>query len=76
MAEVLRATVRPNARADSLVRQEDGTWLATVRARPQEGHANEALLRLVARHFAVPRSRVWLRAGQRSRFKTVAVDDA
>jgi uncharacterized protein YggU (UPF0235/DUF167 family) len=41
-----------------------------------EGRANEALLRLVADHYGVPRSRVTLRAGQRARVKTVVVDDA
>jgi uncharacterized protein YggU (UPF0235/DUF167 family) len=76
MAKVLRVTVQPNARSASLSRREDGTWLASVPARPVEGRANEALLRLVAAHYGVPRSRVTLRAGQRARVKTVVVDDA
>jgi uncharacterized protein YggU (UPF0235/DUF167 family) len=75
VAHVLRVTVRPNARSESLAPREDGTWLASVAAPPVEGRANEALLRLVAGHFGVPRSRVSLRSGQRARVKTVVVDD-
>jgi uncharacterized protein YggU (UPF0235/DUF167 family) len=75
VAEVLRITVKPGARVASLTRREDGTWLASVRARPVEGAANEALLRLVADHFGLPRSRVSLRTGHRARIKTVVVSD-
>jgi uncharacterized protein YggU (UPF0235/DUF167 family) len=71
----MRITVKPNARESSLVEQDDGTWLAKVGARPVEGEANEALLRLVAEHFGVPRSRVAIRSGHRSRFKTVVVEE-
>ena len=71
----LRVTVKPGARVESFVEQEDGNWLASVRARPLAGQANEAVLRLVAGHFGVPRSRVSLGSGARSRVKTVLVED-
>lgn len=44
-----------------------------VRAAPTEGEANAALLALVAKLLAVPRSRVELVAGATARLKTVAV---
>jgi len=45
-----------------------------VRARPIEGKANEALVRLVADALGVPRSAVSLVQGDRSRIKRLEVD--
>ena len=50
-----------------------------VRARPVEGEANEALIRLLAKALGVPRSSVFLARGGQSRLKMIEVvglDDA
>jgi uncharacterized protein YggU (UPF0235/DUF167 family) len=50
-----------------------------VRARPVEGEANEALIRLLAKALGVPRSTVSLARGGQSRLKMIEVaglDDA
>jgi uncharacterized protein YggU (UPF0235/DUF167 family) len=46
---------------------------ARVRAIPEDGAANEALCRLIAKAAGVPKSRVDLVSGQASRLKTVKV---
>jgi uncharacterized protein YggU (UPF0235/DUF167 family) len=53
----------------------DGTrvLLARVRAVPEDGKANEALLRLIADKAGVPASRARLVAGGKSRLKQVAI---
>ena len=53
----------------------DGTrvLLARVRAVPEDGKANEALLRLIADKAGVPASRARLVAGGKSRLKLVAI---
>lgn len=45
-----------------------------VRARPVEGEANEALIRLLARTLGVARSAVVLQRGGQSRTKMVRID--
>jgi uncharacterized protein YggU (UPF0235/DUF167 family) len=45
-----------------------------VRARPIEGEANEALIRLLARALAVPQSAVAIHRGGQSRTKRVRVE--
>ena len=45
-----------------------------VRARPVEGEANAALIRLLAKFLSVPRSTVSLARGGQSRLKMVEVD--
>jgi uncharacterized protein (TIGR00251 family) len=44
-----------------------------VRARPVEGEANAALLKLLAKTFGVPKSAVTLERGGQSRTKRIAV---
>jgi uncharacterized protein (TIGR00251 family) len=46
---------------------------ARVRAPPSEGEANEALVRLLARWLEVPKSRVELAGGGKSRVKSLKV---
>jgi uncharacterized protein YggU (UPF0235/DUF167 family) len=48
--------------------------LVRVRAVPEHGKANDALLRLMAERVGVPTSRVRLAAGARSRLKQVAIE--
>jgi hypothetical protein len=72
---MLRVKVKPNARANMLVAQDDGTWLAEVKAAPVDGKANAALIALVARHFARRKSQVTVKHGATGRMKLVCVDD-
>ncbi len=46
---------------------------ARVRAAPENGRANEALIALIAAALRVPKSAVAIRAGATSRIKTVFV---
>lgn len=45
-----------------------------VRARPVEGEANAALLKLIAKTLGVPKSAVTLERGGQSRLKRIGVD--
>ena len=75
-ARVLRIKVKPNARAASLVEQADGSWVASVRAPPVDGKANEELVALVVDHFGCPRRAVSIRSGAGGRMKLVEMDIA
>lgn len=46
-----------------------------VRARPVEGEANEALIKLLAKALGVPKSAVVIQRGGQSRTKMVAVEE-
>jgi len=71
----IRVKVKPNAREAALEEQQDGTWLARVKAPPVDGKANEALVALIARHFDVRKSRVSIRSGAGTRVKTIDIMD-
>jgi uncharacterized protein YggU (UPF0235/DUF167 family) len=61
---------------DGVERLSDGTPVlkARVRAAPQEGEANAALEKLVAKALGVPASRVRLTAGATARLKTLKIE--
>lgn len=71
----LRVRVKPNARVAELLREEDGSYVARVKAPPVEGKANEALVALVAEAFGVRKAQVTIRRGAASRIKLVVIDD-
>ena len=72
---VIQVKAKPNARASSLTRQDDGTWLAQLKSAPVDGKANAELDELVAREFGCAKSSVTIKAGAGSKFKRVVVPD-
>ena len=49
--------------------------VVSVKERPVEGRANEAIARLLAKHFRVPRSQVRLVSGATSKRKVFEIKD-
>ena len=71
---ILQVRVKPRARNSLLELQADGTWRAELKAPPVDGAANAELIRLVAEHFDVARSRVSIQGGASGRSKWVRID--
>ncbi|MBN2465669.1 DUF167 domain-containing protein [candidate division WOR-3 bacterium] len=69
----IRVRVKPGAREEKVSREPDGSLLVSVRARAQEGKANEAVVKAVARALRVPKSEVRIVSGLSSRTKTLEV---
>jgi uncharacterized protein YggU (UPF0235/DUF167 family) len=74
LAIVVRVT--PNAgvdRIDGIERRADGTAVLRVRVRatPERGKANAAVLALIASSLSLPKSAVSIDAGDKARLKTV-----
>lgn len=68
----IRVKIKPNAKATS-VKEEQGEYAVSVKAPPAEGKANEALIRALAEHFSVARSRVRIVSGASGRRKVVEI---
>ena len=69
----LAVRVTPGARMEGL-EIVDGRLLARVRARPEDGKANVAVLALIAAALGLPASRVTLLRGATSREKLVSIE--
>ena len=72
---VLHLCAKPNARANQLLVAPDGTITVRLKAPPQEGQANAALLAYLAEVFGTSKSRIELLSGHTAPFKKVALLD-
>ena len=67
----LRLRVSPGARSNAIVGRHGEGWKVRVTAAPDDGKANEAVLRLLAERVGVPRVNLKLVSGPSSRDKIV-----
>jgi uncharacterized protein YggU (UPF0235/DUF167 family) len=74
MADVI-VRVKPGSKKGPLVETEaDGSLTIYVRERAIDGAANEAVVRVLANHLGVARTRVRLMSGKTARLKRFRVD--
>lgn len=66
--------VIPRARRNEVGGTRNGRLLVRTTAPPADGAANKAVVRLVAGHLGVPRSRVTIVSGTHARDKTLRID--
>lgn len=71
---ILSVIVKPNAKRECIEKQADGEYRISVNASPIEGKANEAVIRLLADHFSVPKSAVHIVRGAHGKRKWVEVE--
>ncbi|MFA7255336.1 MAG: DUF167 domain-containing protein [Candidatus Omnitrophota bacterium] len=65
--------VKTNAKKSSVEQAADGSLRVFVKAPPQEGRANEAVIEALAAHFKVPKSRVAIVGGFKSKQKIIEI---
>jgi uncharacterized protein (TIGR00251 family) len=71
---LLSIRVIPRARRSELAGRRGDALLVRLSAPPVEGAANTALVELLAASLGIPRSRITLVSGERSRDKVVRLD--
>lgn len=70
----LKLRVSPGARKPGIAGRHGDAWKVRVAEPPEDGRANEAVLRLLADTLDVPRASVVLVSGHASRDKIVTLD--
>lgn len=70
----IRVRVQPRGGRDEIVGEREGAIVVRVGAPPVDGKANDAVCKLVARRAGVPRRRVSVISGERSRDKQLLVE--
>ena len=65
--------VKTNAKENIVEEASGGELRVRVKAPPQEGRANEAVIETLAKHFDVPKSRVSIVGGRTSKRKIVSI---
>ncbi len=74
MASKIWVTVKSRAKTEEVRKTDDGQYMVSVHAPPQEGKANKALIELLANYFSVPKSSVRIVRGQTGRKKLIEID--
>ncbi len=72
----IRVRVKPGASTDEVTRLADGSFVVRVKARAREGEANEAVVKVVARHFRIPRTSIRIVSGHKSSSKLLELPDS
>lgn len=73
---ILTLHVQPGAKRTEVVGLHGEALKVKLAAPPVEGKANDALLRYLADHFAVPLRNLELKQGGQSRHKVIAITDS
>jgi uncharacterized protein (TIGR00251 family) len=71
----LTIKVKTNAKENSVEEGPEGEFRVRVKAPPQEGRANEAVIEALAAHFKIPKSRVTIVGGFKSKTKIVRLGE-
>jgi uncharacterized protein (TIGR00251 family) len=67
--------VQPGASRTEFAGKHGERIKVRLAARAQDGKANEALIEFLAQHYGVPKRRVRITAGLKSRQKRVVIDE-
>ena len=69
--QTFKLRVIPRARRNQIIVADDGTLRGYTTAAPTDGAANDAVIKMLARHFDVPKSSIKIIRGAQSRDKVV-----
>lgn len=71
--QIFNVRVIPRAKQNSITTDADGTIRVHTTTAPTDGKANDAVVRMLAKHFDVPKSAINIIRGQTSHNKTIEV---
>lgn len=73
---LLRVRVQPKAASNRVIEACDDYYRVSLTAPPVDGAANDALVAYLAKVLAIPRRRIALNGGKRSRTKSLLIADS
>ena len=67
-------TVKPGSSQEKIVETNPGELTVYLRAKPHDGEANTALIKLLTKHLHVPKTSIVISHGAHSRVKTIEIE--
>lgn len=68
----LRVKIKPSSK-NQHIKQEDDRLIVYIKSPPVDGKANEELIKLLAKKFGVPQSKIRVKSGLSSRNKLIEI---
>ena len=65
--------VKPGTSQEKIVESGDHELTVYLRAKPHDGEANTALIKLLAKYFGIPKTAIKITHGYKSRTKTIEI---
>ncbi|MFN3135429.1 MAG: DUF167 domain-containing protein [Candidatus Kryptonium sp.] len=65
--------VKPNAKVERVEKIDEIHFVVSVKAPPVEGRANDALIKLLADYFNIPKGNIKIVSGLSSRSKVIEI---
>lgn len=63
--------LKPGSSQEKIIENDVNELTVYLRAKPHDGEANEALIKLLSKHFNVPKTSIKITRGAKSRNKTI-----
>ena len=63
--------VKPGSSQEKIIQTADNELTIYLRAKPHDGEANTALVKLLSKHFKTPKTSIQITHGAKSRIKTI-----
>ena len=63
--------VKPGSSQEKIVESAQGELVVYLRAKPHDGEANDALIKLLVKHFDVPKTTIKIIRGDKNRNKII-----
>lgn len=70
---LLELIVKPNSKHESVEKISETVYRVAVNSPPVDGKANEAVIKILAKHFKLPKSAITLVRGAKGKKKFVEV---
>ena len=68
-----KITVKPGSSKEEVIESAPGELTIYLRAKPHDGEANTALIKLLSKHFGVAKTTIEITRGARSRTKIIKI---
>lgn len=69
----IQIIAKTNAKKEKVEILEDQTFRVSVKAPPQDGKANEAIIKILAKHFSKPKSAIKITRGHKCKQKWIEI---
>lgn len=71
---IIQVRVKPNSKRLVIEQVATDAFLVRLKSPPVDGKANQELIKVLAEHFGIPKSRIKIKSGHSHQHKLVEID--